>query len=115
MIRKIGTKNMAVILLIGAMVLAGNLAHAQTSMDPQWTELSPTGGLPSPRAGSAAVFDSATDQMFIFGGDRALPRIMMYGRSASEAIPSGPRFRHRGRRQRQGSSLRGCMTKRTRA
>ena len=68
MIRKIGTKNMAVILLIGAMVLAGNLAHAQTSMDPQWTELSPTGGLPSPRAGSAAVFDSATDQMFIFGG-----------------------------------------------
>ena len=34
-----------------------------------WTQLSPTGSLPSARVGHSAVYDNTTDCMIIFGGD----------------------------------------------
>lgn len=33
-----------------------------------WTQLSPSGTPPTPRAGSAAIYDDANDRMIIFGG-----------------------------------------------
>ena len=36
---------------------------------PTWAQLTPAGSSPSPRAGSAAVFDPATNRMILFAGD----------------------------------------------
>lgn len=54
--------------LILLLVLA-SLAQAQTL--PTWTQLSPAGGLPSPRLAHSAVYDSATNRMIVFGGEVA--------------------------------------------
>ncbi len=35
---------------------------------PKWTQLSPTGGPPDPRAHHSAVYDPATNRMIVFGG-----------------------------------------------
>ncbi len=35
---------------------------------PAWTQLTPTGSLPVPRAGHTAVYDSASNHMTVFGG-----------------------------------------------
>jgi hypothetical protein len=37
----------------------------------QWTQLSPTGSLPSPRRDHSAVYDPNTNRMIVFGGDSA--------------------------------------------
>ncbi len=45
------------------------LSHANGSGGtPVWTHLSPTGTAPKPRTGQAAIYDSSTDRMTIFGG-----------------------------------------------
>jgi hypothetical protein len=40
----------------------------------KWTQLSPSGTPPTPRAGSAAIYDGAHDRMIIFGGIDTAPR-----------------------------------------
>lgn len=36
---------------------------------PTWTQLTPSGTLPTPRWGHAAVYDPATNEMIVYGGD----------------------------------------------
>src|SRR6267378_6383935 len=45
------------------------LTNADGTGPQVWTQLSPTGTPPAPRAMSAAVYDPATNRMIIYGGD----------------------------------------------
>ena len=42
-----------------------------TGGDPQWVQLTPSGGPPSPRENATGVYDTANNRMTIFGGDSA--------------------------------------------
>jgi hypothetical protein len=43
-------------------------AHRAVAAVPNWVQLSPTGPAPSPRAGSAAIYDQANNRLVVFGG-----------------------------------------------
>lgn len=47
-------------------------ADGTETSTPTWTQLSPTGGSPSKRAGHSAVYDEANNRMIVFGGNTFL-------------------------------------------
>ena len=53
------------LLLLGVILLTA----VRPVLGQTWTQLAPTGGLPSARGGSGSAFDPATNQMILFGGE----------------------------------------------
>ena len=59
--------------LVFATILTLVCLSAENSASQQWNQLAPTGGPPSARSYPSTIFDTATNQMIVFGGGDSSP------------------------------------------
>ena len=75
-------------LLILAAALTLLCLSTENSTAQEWKQLAPTGGPPSARIASSAVFDDSTNQMIVYGGGNCTD----FGDTWSLTIDDGPRW-----------------------
>jgi N-acetylneuraminic acid mutarotase len=62
---------LALVALIASLVVGSLSARVVHAATPTWTQLSPSGSLPAVRVNDTAVWDTADNQMLVFGGNNA--------------------------------------------